>query len=108
MQRGVLKLTNQQLDICLQQLANSSQNVKFLKERLTHAREVENSNPTVELSEDEVDILLDVLPAPQENEIKELSVLRQNLQKFLMQLRSTEANKKTSFLSKLNPLSWFN
>lgn len=107
MQRGVLKLTNQELDICIQQLASSSQNVQFLKERLTHAREVESSITTVELSEEEVDILLDVLPAPQGNEIKELSNLRQNLQKFLMQLRNTEVDKKTSFLSKFNPLTWF-
>lgn len=105
MQRGVLRISDQQLDICLQQLASSSQNVQFLKEKLTHARETKHSNTTVELSEDEVDILLDVLPTPQTNEIKNLTILRKNLQEFLMQLRNQQTKKKTSFLSKLNPFN---
>ncbi|MEN8252765.1 MAG: hypothetical protein ABFQ62_00090 [Patescibacteria group bacterium] len=107
MQRGVLKLNNKQLDVCLQQLAGSSQDVQFLIEKLTHAKETVSLSATVELSEDEVDILLDALPAPQANEIKDLSSLRQNLQKFLMQLRNKQSKKPSSFLTKLNPLNWF-
>jgi len=106
MQRGILKLTGPQIDLSLQLLASSPQKVQFLSERLTHAKAHSDANPSIELSEDEVDILLDVLPAPAPDENKSLTNLRINLQHFLMDLRDQTPKAKPSLLSKLNPANW--
>ncbi len=100
MQRGVIEFSIDHIQLALNLLEESPQRIDLLKEKLISAQKA-GKKTTIELSEDEIDILLDIMPAPNENEEKHLTELRKNLQKFLMRLRDKTPKQKPSFWKKL-------
>lgn len=100
MQRGVIEFTPNQSKLALQLLDKSPQKIDLLKEKFVSAQDG-GKKTTIELSEDEIDILLDIIPAPDEAEEKHLTDLRQNLQEFLMRLRDKTPKQRPSFWKKL-------
>lgn len=106
MQRGVIEFSAPGIDYLLPKLSQSPQDTNLLQQKLQHAKE-SGQNPKIELSEEELDILLDCLPMPQSSEDQTVTQLRKSLTDFLQQMRNPEAKQPGSLSSKLNPLNWF-
>lgn len=105
MNRGMLTLTAEELATALTLVPASEQHAMF-RQRL-EAAAATGSETSVECSEDDIEILLDLLPAPQEQPNSLVDQLRPKLQQTLMKMRTPKETTKPSFLSKLNPLHWF-
>lgn len=84
MKRGMLSLSPDQVKISLQALAASTPHP--LTNKLKAA--ANQANPVVEVSEQEVEVLLDVLPPPSPDQ-PNLTETRQHIQSFLLKLRGT-------------------
>jgi hypothetical protein len=86
MNRGVVTLTDSEIELGLQ-LAQTASFAPLLIQKLTAASQ-EATNPTVvELSEDQVEQIIDNLPAPQES-TPVMRELRAKLTQFLASLRA--------------------
>ena len=86
MNRGIVSLTNQEIDLGFQ-LAQTASFAPLLIQKLTAAKK-EVTDPTViELSEDQVEQIIDSLPAPQDSD-QLMKDLRLKLTQFLASLRA--------------------
>jgi hypothetical protein len=83
MQRGLITFTQTQLQTLLHLVLTNT----LLTQKLTILPENNNSK-IVELSADEVELLLDSLPMPNSTEEETLTELRKTLSTFLIKLRS--------------------
>lgn len=100
MQRGVLTLTQPELQLLSEKLAHSTQNVELLSVKLKDALTTGGQSTKLECSEDEAEIMMDVLPAPSVDGGLEVD-LRQKLQDFLMKLRSSDTEVKKTWWQRL-------
>ena len=95
--RGVVNLTNEEIQFGLQ-LSQTNNFDQLLIQKLTAAIQAPTNPTVVELSEDQVEQIIDVLPAPQESN-PVMKSLRVKLTQFLSQLRA----KKIAAGSKSSP-----
>lgn len=86
MKRGVVKLEMDEVNGLADWLKQGSANVGGLIQRVENALNDNLNETSVQLSEEEVELLMDALPAPGENEV--LTNVRFKLQNFLIELRS--------------------
>ena len=106
MNRGMLNLTAEELNVALSLIPTTEPHALF-RQRLEAAAATGNKTTAVECSEEDIEVLLDLLPAPHEQPDSVVDQLRPKLQQTLMDLRSPKQESGSSFLSKLNPLTWF-
>lgn len=102
----MLPLTAEELSLALTLVPPSDQGSLF-RQRLEAASATGSKEVTIECSEEDIEVLLDLLPAPHEQPGSVAGQLRNKLQQTLMQMRSPKSDAKPSLLSKLNPLNWF-
>ncbi len=87
MQRGVVRLTSNQVQAILS-FVSADDVSSLLLQKLRAVVDGQNQSQQLNLSQDEVEKLLDLLPAPTANEAVTLRQVRQQLQQFLFRLRS--------------------
>lgn len=106
MNRGMLTLTAEELALALTLVPADGQNALF-RQRLEAASTTNSRSTSIECSEEDIEVLLDLLPAPHEQPGSVAEQLRPKLQQNLMAMRSPKEQTQTSLWSKLNPLNWF-
>ncbi len=84
MLRGVVILSTSEADAAQAVLAQYSQKSDLLIQKLSAAP----ASPYLELSEDEAERILDVLPAPSEHQSEVSLMLRKKIATFLLELRT--------------------
>ena len=105
MNRGMLTLTAEELAFALN-LVPAEHDQGLFRQRLEAAAATGSKTTAIECSEEDLEVLLDLLPAPHEQPDSAADQLRQKLQQTLMSMRTTKGEAKPSLLSKLNPLKW--
>lgn len=86
MQRGILTLTPQDCQYSLQLIAQSPHQPPMLAGKLQQGAQSPAPAP-IEMSEEEVEVIMDSLPMPDQQEAEQITNLRKQLQQFLVQLR---------------------
>ena len=88
MQRGIVNLSSEEISFAVNSIATpTNSTLAFLKEKLISAQQDQQST-NVQLSEEEVEILMDQLPPPTLNQPPEQKDLRKKLTSFLSELRN--------------------
>jgi len=107
MQRGIVKFSPEAISFLLPKLTESTQDTTLLQQKFQSALQA-GGTTEVMLSEDEADILLDVLPSPQQGEDTNVTTIRKDLTEFLQKMRNPQNNNGGSgVMSKFNPFNWF-
>lgn len=83
MQRGILNITKNEAEFSIQLLKNSIQDVYSFLQRLDLVLNGTEEESRVEVSRFEVEVLLDSLPMPSENEEEVYKKLRNKITYFL-------------------------
>ncbi|NCN87556.1 MAG: hypothetical protein GW941_01525 [Candidatus Pacebacteria bacterium] len=83
MQRGILYLTKNEAQVSYHLLKSSTQDVSGFTQRLELVINGSEELSTVEVSREDVETLLDVLPIPNQSEDPIYKVLRNKLSMFL-------------------------
>jgi len=88
MKRGILNLNKQQADALYTILLGNQENISqsLLNKFLVEPNDDENF--IVELSEEDVDIILDIMPIPSKDDVEILISTRSKISQFLLKLRS--------------------
>lgn len=86
MKRGITQLTGKQMKIALDSVKTNSYADKILLDRLT-PQKIDDTSVTIQLDEEQAEVILDSLPTPDQNEDPNLTSLRKVIQQFIAKLR---------------------
>lgn len=91
MQRGIILLSKPEITIIIDNIQKDKKDKDILFEKFISAFDSNSdkqSQINIQLSEEEVEIVMDLLPPPSMSAHPNLNLLRKNLQEFLMKLRN--------------------
>ncbi len=106
MNRGMITLTDQELALAQAVLQAEASNTLLLQ-RLEAGSNTGAKSVSIECSEEDLEVLLDVLPPPHQQTDVVATTLRPKVQNTLLAMRSPKSSAKVSLWSKLNPAHWF-